>query len=242
MNTKIDINYNWKSEYDKFIDYLFSLQDLKYRDFQANIGINNNVIGVRMPILKQIAKKISKGSYQDFIKYNKHQYYEEIMIHGLIIGYLKDYSEVLIEFNKFIPYINNWAICDTICSNMKIINNNLDKTYPLILSYLYDNEIYVKRVGIVLLNNYYINDQYIDDIIVEFSKIAANDYYVKMALAWLISSCYIKYPIKVIDFLRFNKLDDWTHNKAIQKIRESLKVSSDEKVKLNLLKRGSNNG
>ena len=241
MNTKIDINFNFKTDYDKFIEYLFSLQDLKYRDFQANIGIDNNVIGVRMPLLKQIAKKIAKNNYQDFIKYNKHQYYEEIMIYGLIIGYLKDYNEVLIEFNKFIPYINNWALCDTVCSNMKIINNNLEKTYPLILSYLYDEETYIKRVGIVLLNNYYINDQYIDDIIVEFSKIDTNDYYVKMALAWLISSCYIKYPIKVIDFLRFNKIDDWTHNKAIQKIKESLKVSKEEKEKLNLLKRGSNN-
>ena len=119
----------------------------------------------------------------------------------------------------------------------KIIKNNWDKTYPLVLSYLYDEEPWIRRVGVVILLNYYVCDNYIDKIIEEITKIKLDDYYVKMAVAWLIQVCYIKYRIKMIDFLRFDQIDNWTHNKAIQKIRESLQVSKEEKDKLNLLKR-----
>lgn len=190
-----------------------------------------------MPILKKIANEIFKGNYKDFIKNNKHLYYEEIILHGLIIGKIKDYDEAIIEFNKILPYINSWATCDTTISNFKIIKNNLDKTYPLVISYLYDDNPWIRRVGVVIILNNYVCDKYIDDIIIEITKIKLDDYYVKMAVAWLIQVCYIKYPIKMIDFLRFDQIDNWTHNKAIQKIRESLKVSAKEKEKLNLLKR-----
>jgi len=242
MNTKIDINYKWDTEYNDFINYLFSIRDIKYKNFQGNLGIDKEtIIGIKIPILKDIAKKIAKKEYKSFIKNNKHKYFEEILIHGLIIGYLKDYTEAIHMLNDYLPYISNWALCDSTCANFKLIKNNLDKTYPLILSYLYDENPWVRRVGIVLLLNFYVNDEYIDNIIIEFSKIKLDDYYVKMALAWLIQVCYIKYPIKTIDFLRFNKIDNWTHNKAIQKIRESLKVTPKEKEKLNYLKRGINN-
>ena len=140
-------------------------------------------------------------------------------------------------FRSYINYIDSWATCDTMVANLKIISKNLDKMYPLVLSYLYDESPWVRRVGVVILLNYYVCDDYIDDIIIEITKIKLNDYYVKMAVAWLIQVCYIKYQIKIIDFLRFDQIDDWTHNKAIQKIRESLKVSPKEKEKLNLLKR-----
>lgn len=238
MNIKDFTTYNWDEDYNKFLNYLKSQEDLKYREFHSGLGINkDNLIGIKIPQLKEIAKYIAKGDYNSFIKNNKHDYYEEIMIHGLIIGYLKDYNETLKLFNQFIKYVDNWAICDTVCSNLKIIKKNLYKTYPLILSYLYDFDPWIKRAGVVLLLSHYINDDYIDDIIIECSKIELNDYYVKMAVAWLISVCYIKYPLKTIKFLRFNKIDDWTHNKAIQKIRESLRVSKEEKEKLNYLKR-----
>lgn len=238
MNIKDFTAYNWKNDYNKFLDELILLKDEKYREFHSGLGINKeNLIGIKLPLLKEIAKKISKGNYKEFIKYNNHQYYEEIMLHGLIIGYIKDFDEALKLFNEFIIYIDNWAVCDAVCCNLKIIKKNLAKTYPLVLSYLYDQNPWIKRVGIVVLLSYYVNKEYIDDIIVECSKIELENYYVKMAVAWLISVCYIKFPIITINFLRFNNIDTWTHNKAIQRIRESLRVSNEEKEKLNYLKR-----
>lgn len=237
MNTKDFINFDWYKDYNKFIKYLFSIQDLEYKKFHSSLGVNKSLIGIKTPILREIAKNIQKGDYKAFIEQNKHIYYEEVVIHGLILSYLKNYNEVINEFNKLLPYIDNWSSCDLICSSLKIIKKNLDITYPLVLSYLYDDNEWIKRVGIVILLSHYINDDYIDNIIIEISKINLKDYYVKTATAWLISVCYIKYPIKTIDFLRFNRIDNWTHNKAIQKIRESLRVSKEEKEKLNYLKR-----
>lgn len=233
MNLK---EINWNKDYNKFLDYLKSISEENYKNLNDRTGISNS-IGIRIPILKKIAKEIIKGNYQDFIKNNKHKYYEEIILHGQVISNIKDLDTSIIELNKFIPYINSWATCDTTVASFKIINNNLDRMYPLVLSYLYDESPWIRRVGVVILLNYYVCDQYIDDIITEITKIKLDDYYIKMAVAWLIQVCYIKYPIKIIDFLRFDQIDDWTHNKAIQKIRESLKVSQKEKEKLNLLKR-----
>ena len=230
-------NLDWKKDYKIFIDYLKSLADADYQKLNERTGITEKSLGVRIPTLKKIAKEIYKGNYKDFIKYNKHNYYEEIILHGQVIGYIKDLDEAIIELNKFIPYIKSWASCDTTIANFKIISKNLDKLYPLVISYLYDDNPWIKRVGLVILLNYYVCDDYIDNIIIEITKLELKDYYVKMACAWLIQVCYLKYPIKIIDFLRFDQIDDWTHNKAIQKIRESLKVSQKEKDKLNLLKR-----
>lgn len=234
MNLK---TFDFKNNYDEFIIYLKQQSDKKYQEFSKNLGINEKIIGIKMPILKKIALDIYKQNYKEFIKYNKHEYYEEIILHGLVLGKVKDYDEAIIEFNKILPFINSWATCDTTVCNFKIISKNLDKTYPLVLSYLYDDSPWIRRVGVVILLNYYVCDKYIDDIIIDITKIKLDDYYVKMAVAWLIQVAYIKYPIKMIDFLRFDTIDDWTHNKAIQKIRESLKVSPIEKEKLNLLKR-----
>lgn len=227
---------NWPKEYDKFIDYLNSIKDNNYHALNERTGITNS-IGIRIPELKKMAKEIFKGDYKTFIKNNKHKYYEEKILHGQIISNIKDFNEAIIELNNFLPYIDSWATCDTTVASLKIINKNLDKMYPLILSYLYDEEPWIRRVGVVILLNYYVCDNYIDKIIEEITKIKLDDYYVKMAVAWLIQVCYIKYRIKMIDFLRFDQIDNWTHNKAIQKIRESLQVSKEEKDKLNLLKR-----
>lgn len=233
MNLK---EFDWNKDYANFINYLKDNADMEYRKLNERTGIPNS-IGIRIPELKKIAKEITKGSYKDFINNNKHNYYEEKILYGQIIGNLSDFNETIIELNKFLPFIDSWATCDTTVANLKIINKNLDKMYPLVLSYLYDDDPWIRRVGVVILLNYYVNDNYIDNIITEITKIKLDDYYVKMAVAWLIQVCYIKYRIKMIDFLRFDQIDDWTHNKAIQKIRESLKVSQEEKDKLNLLKR-----
>ena len=228
---------NWNKDYSLFIDYLQSIADIDYQKLNIKLGIKEPSFGVKIPELRKIAKEIIKGDYKAFLKQNKHKYYEEIILHGLIIGYIKDLNEAISELNKYINYIDSWATCDTMVANLKIISKNLDKMYPLVLSYLYDESPWIRRVGVVILLNYYVCDDYIDDIIIEITKIKLDDYYVKMAVAWLIQVAYIKYPIKIIDFLRFDQIDDWTHNKAIQKIRESLKVSPKEKEKLNLLKR-----
>lgn len=226
-----------ENNYTEFINYLYKYQDLKYREFHKKIILDNNLIGVRTPILKKIAKDISKGDYMSFIKANNHKFYEEKILHGLLLGYVKeDFDIVLNLLNSFLPYVDNWAICDLTISNLKIFNKNKERGYIEIKKYLKNKNPFINRFGYVLLLTYYIEDKYIDDIFklcIEYQ----DEYYVKMSLAWLISMCYIKYKNKTIKFLKENKLDKWTYNKSIQKIIESNRVNEDEKNKLRELKK-----
>lgn len=224
-----------KDNYNEFIDYLFSLQDIKYKEFTNKI-IDANIIGIRMPIIRQISKKIS-NNYKDFIKNNKHIYYEETMIHGLIIGYLKDFNEVTYLLNDYISYVDNWGVCDSVCSNLKIFRKNQEEGFKLIEKYLKINKPFYIRFALVLLLNHYINDLYIDKILNICNDVKIENYYVKMANAWLLSMCYIKYPDKTYNFLLNNHLDKFTFNKTISKICDSHCVDIDTKNKLKRLRK-----
>lgn len=211
-------NFNWACDYNKFINYLYTFQDLKYKDFNSKIILDDNLIGIRMPNLKKIAKKISEGDYLSFIKYNSHNLYEEKMLYGLTLGYINtDFKHLLALMDSFIPYINNWAICDSFCANLKIFKDNQQEGYKYILSCFKSNHVFKVRVGIVLLINFYISDTYIDDILINIKKINTNNYYISMAIAWLLSMCYIKYPKKIYQFIKDNKIDELTRKRTIQK-------------------------
>lgn len=223
-------NIIWDEQtYKKFIDYLFSIKDELYSKFHSKLLKNDKikVIGIRTPILKKVAKKIVKTNYLDFIKLNKHEFYEETLLHGLVITYLKmDFKDNVKLFEDYIKYINNWASCDIVVANYKLFKNNLDLGFKHITKYLKSKNTWINRVGIVMLLDYYINDKFIDKVLDIANNIKSDDYYVKMANAWLISICLIKYYDKTYNFLLNNNLDDWTHNKAIQKCIESDRIKN----------------
>lgn len=225
------------NNYNDFINYLYDNQDLKYKEFHRKLILNDNLIGVRTPILKNIAKNISKSDYNLFIQNNKHELYEENIIHGLLLGYLKeDFNKIKELINSFLPYIDNWAICDMTVSNLKIFKKNKNIGFKEIKKYLKNKNPWINRFGYVLLLSYYIEDKYIDEIFVLCNKYQ-NEYYVKMSIAWLLSMCYVKYSEKTLLFLNNNKLDNWTYNKTIQKIIESNRVTKEEKSMLRELKK-----
>lgn len=235
------IKDTWVSEdYDIFINYLMSLKDENYQLFHSRLLKNDNieVIGIRTPILKEIAREISKGNYETFISQIKHLYYEEDVIYGLMIGYLKiPFTDILNFLDNFIPFVNNWSTNDLVCANMKIFKKNLDDGFKYILKLLDSKKPWKIRFGLVLLLDFYINDDYIDKVITICNSIKSNEYYVIMANAWVISICYIKYKNKTMILLKENNLDDFTFNKAIQKIIESNRISKAEKEEIRKLKR-----
>ena len=231
-------DYFDKKTYKVFLDYLYSLQDIKYRQFHSKLIMSDNLIGIRTPELKRIASLIAKRDYKGFIKFNSKTLYEEKVLYGLVLGYIKvDFNIRLELLREFIPYVDNWAINDIVCANMKCFNNNQEEGYVFILECISSDNPWIVRFGIVLLLNFYINDNYIDKILDICNTIKSDDYYVRMAIAWLISICYIKYKNKTLNFLKQTKIDDWTYNKAIQKIIESTRVEIDEKIELKKLKR-----
>ena len=219
---------------------LFELQDKKYKEFHSLLCPGtSNIIGVRVPVLRQYAKELYNTQDWENILKIQPIYYEEIMLQGMLIGFLqKEKIEVVQEYiEKFIPKIDNWAICDTFVSGLKITKKHRKEMWDFIQKYLNSNKEFEIRYGIVMLLDYYIIDDYIDEIIKIIDNIKHKGYYVKMAIAWAVSVCYVKYPEKTYKYLKNDNLDDFTHNKAIQKIKESYRVTKVDKEKLQKLKR-----
>ncbi|MBU5333078.1 DNA alkylation repair protein [Anaerocolumna aminovalerica] len=218
---------------------LFNLADEKYRLFQMGLCPDTDgIIGVRLPVLRKLAKEIAKGDWRTYLKNGNNQYFEEIMLTGMVIGCVKtDMEEILKYVGEFVPQIDNWAVCDSFCAGLKFTKLNKSRVWDFLQPYLFSKEEFQIRFGVVMLLDYYIEDDYIDRILNIFNEINREDYYVKMAVAWAVSMCFVKYEVKTIHFLEENELDDFTYNKAIQKIIESLRVDQETKTKLKKMKR-----
>ena len=223
---------------EKVRQELISLADEKYKQFTTNLspGIEN-ILGVRLPLLRTIAKDLSKNNYKEYLDSNNLKYYEEIMIQGLIIGYLKIDNKTRFKYIKnFIPKINSWGICDSFCSNLKFTKKNLSEVWDFILPYTLSKNEFEIRFAIVMILNFYILEDYIDDVLNILNTVQHDGYYVKMAVAWAISYAYIKFPEKTLNFFKNNNLDKFTYNKSIQKIIESSRVSMEDKIFLKSMK------
>lgn len=224
------ININ-KSINEEIRSKLFNLSEDEYRNFHSKLCPNTeNILGVRLPLLRNIAKDLAKNNWEAYLNNPYNEYYEEIMIEGLTIGYIKtDINTRLKYIKRFIPKIDNWAICDSFCNNLKFTKKNLNEVWEFISTYLSSNKEFELRFAIVMMLHYYINEEYIDRVLHILNDINHEGYYVKMAVAWAISFAYIKFPHKTLVFLKNNNLDSFTYNKSLQKIIESTRVSNEDK-------------
>jgi 3-methyladenine DNA glycosylase AlkD len=218
---------------------IFELADEEYRQFHsALVPGTDNILGVRLPRLRELAKELAKGDWRDYIAAAQDEYYEEIMLQGLVIGYTKaDIEEILCYVAAFVPKINNWAVCDSFCNSLKITKEHMARVWEFLQPYLLSREEYELRFGIVMLLSFYIEDKYIDRVLVLLDSVKHEGYYVKMAVAWAISICFVKYPEKTMVYLKKNTLDDFTYNKALQKITESFRVDKATKTMIRSMKR-----
>lgn len=229
---------NWNSnDYREFINYLFSIRDIQYRDFHSSLNVGNEVIGIRTPDIKKMAKEISKGNYTEFLSLIENNYYEEITLYGFIICNIKDLTISTKYLDEYKYKINNWASCDLFCSSYKIVNKYKDYYYKYINDNIGSDNMWIRRLCFVLLLDYYVEEDYLSDIFILCDKYNTSDYYVNMAIAWLISICWNKYRDITLKYILNNSLDDFTFNKTISKIRDSYRVSKEDKVYLNSLKR-----
>ena len=221
---------------------LMEMRDEKYLAFhQRLLNDDIKIIGVRLPSLRAYAKKLSKESTLEFwIRNIKDDYYEEILLKGLLIGLYKNLTFKQLE--KYIQYyvskITNWALCDTFCSSLKITKKYKDEIWNLIQVYLKSNQEFEVRFALVMILNYYIDDEHIQDIFTMINHVKLDKYYTQMANAWLISYCFIKYYEQTLKFYQTNcKIDDWTYHKGIQKAMESYRLSAAQKEKLKSLRK-----
>lgn len=208
---------------------LFNLQDLKYRDFHSALVPNidkEQIIGVRLPELRKIGKKLTDNNFD-------WHYYEEIMLHGFYIGYAKlSYEERISLLTEFIPYINNWAVCDCVSSTLKFVNKNRSDFLEFLKPYMKSQKEYELRFAVVMLMDYYLDDEYLKFTVDYLSKIKSDYYYVNMAVAWALSVAFVKDSNLVLPLIENYVLEPFVHNKTISKICDSYRVDKPIKEKL----------
>lgn len=227
-------------------EYLYKAVDEKYREFHSSLCPNvNDILGVRIPKLREIAKTIAKDNPIEFLEKYVCEFYEEKMIYGLVIGYMKSDLETRIKYlNKFVPMIDNWAVCDCACSTYKFTQKNMEEMFEYIKKYVFSNKEFEVRFACIMLMDYFLIDEYIDEVFQIFNNIKLDKYYVEMAIAWAISEAFIKNEKKTREFLANNTLSVNTFNKALQKIIESNRVddkTKDEMRKMKIYERNIKN-
>ncbi len=229
----------WNPEtYQDYLNYLISLANTKYKEFQSSLcQTKYSMLGIKIPTLRSIAKQISKSNYQEFLNLVTNTYYEEVLIEGLVIASIKDEQEFSNYFKPYISKIDNWAICDSFCNSLKIVNTNPSKYFKQSLKLAASKKEFTSRVGLIIILNFFIKEEYLQDIFNLLDNIKSDRYYINMAEAWLICEIYINYEKETTNYLKNNQLNTFTHNKAISKIRESYRVTKEKKDYLNTLKR-----
>ena len=225
-----------EKSYKDFVESLINIRDEKYKEFHSSLVLNSKyeMIGIRVPTMKKIAKEIAKTTdLEKFLEYAQDKYYEEVMIQGLVISHIKDEKLFYKYFKKHINKIDNWALCDTFCSAIKIIKKYEDKYFKEAINMSLNKKEFISRVGLVIILDHFISRENINTIYETLNKINSDKFYINMAEAWLVCELYIKYSSETKEFIKNNNLNKFTQNKAISKIHDSYRVSAEEKDLLN---------
>lgn len=218
---------------------LLALEDPSYREFHGKLlPGTDNILGVRVPELRKLAKEIAKGDWETFLEQNGREWYENDMLQGLVICSAKMDFEKRMELTRsFIPRIHNWAVCDVFCGSLKDTNKHKAEVWDFLQEYLKSDQEYEIRFGVVMLLSHFVEEEYRERAFAAFDEITSEDYYVRMAVAWAVSVYFVHFQEKSLAYLKENALDDWTYNKALQKITESYRVDKDTKEIIRKMKR-----
>lgn len=231
----MDLNLTQWDElsYKKFQQYLQNAKEEKYKEFSSKLTKTKySILGIRVPVLRKIAKEIFKGDYNSFLKCSLDDTFEEVFIQGLVVSNIKEETKFLRYVDNFVLKIDDWSICDSFCNSLKIVNNDLNKYFEYFTKYLDSNKEFKIRVCLIVYLNFYTKKEYVDRIIENILKIKNNDYYVEMAIAWLLAEIYLVDKEKIINLLKNKKLNKFVNNKTISKLRDSFRVSESEKLEL----------
>lgn len=222
---------DWSKDFGKFLKYLESLSEEQFKDFSKQTTPGEfNIIGVRLPVLHGIANSIFKSKkYQEFLDTPDENIFEVRILKGYVIGNIKDVEEYKKQFEKFIPLINNWAVCDTFLASSKVIKKDLPYFYDVAVNLLKIDDEFSNRIAFVILLDYFVIDEYIDKVFSLIKDFKSDAYYANMGLSWLISEIFIKYPKETKKFLKKVSYDIKIRRYIARKIRDSFRVSKANK-------------
>ncbi len=217
---------------------LFELQDLAYRDFHSRLMPTvpkEKIIGVRVPELRKFAKEFAKTEdSKEFLKILPHKYYEEDNLHAFLIEQIKDFDECISVLDNFLLCVDNWATCDMM--SPRIFKKNTEKLLPKIEEWLISDYTYQVRFAIGMLMKFYFDENFDERYLSLVASVKSDEYYINMMIAWYFATALAKQWEKALPYIENKVLDQWTHNKAIQKAVESYRITEEQKEYLKMLK------
>ena len=218
---------------------LFENQDLGYKEFHQKLVPNldpDTIIGVRVPTLRKLAKDFSGTEKRaEFLKTLPHKFYEENNLHAFFIEQIADFDRCIAEINRFLPYIDNWATCDSM--RPKVFSKNKEKLLLEIDKWLKSEKTYTVRYGIEMLMVHFLDEDFNEKHLEKVALIESDEYYVNMMIAWYFATALAKQWDMTVPYLYENKLHPRVHNKTIQKAVESYRISAEQKKFLKNLRR-----
>lgn len=222
----------------KIYKELQALKEKEYADFQAKLvpTIEPSIIlGIRVPKLRALAKSyIRDQECQVFLDSLPHNYYDENMLHAILISEMKDYDKCINRLEAFLPYVDNWAVCDIM--SPKLFKRYREDLMTRIKVWMASEETYTIRFGLGMLMTHFLDEDFRPEYLDMASSIRSDEYYVNMMIAWFFATALAKQWEVSLPYIEDKRLDDWTHKKAIQKARESLRISKEKKEYLKGLK------
>lgn len=223
----------------KIKEKLFELQDKAYAEFQSKLtpGIaRESFIGVRVPVARKLAKEYQKeAEASSFLARLPHDFFDENMLHGLLISEIKDYDSCIENVESFLPYVDNWAVCDIM--SPKVFKKHKEELLVKVMEWAASSHTYTCRFGIEMLMTHYLDNDFKSEYLEIPAGVQSEEYYVNMMLAWFYATALAKQWDETIPYLTQKRLSRWVHNKTIQKACESYRITAEQKQYLKTLKR-----
>ena len=229
---------------DKIRDFLEENEEVSYGDFQSKLCptvSRETILGIRVPKLRKFAKELLvSGCVDDFFDDLPHKYYDENILHAILLSELKNYDELVERIDDFLPYVDNWAVCDGI--SPKIFSKNRESLLEKVKMWMSSDDIYTIRFGVGVLMRQYLTDDFDREFLEWPVSIVSEEYYVNMMLAWFYATALTKRWDEAILYVRDYRLGRWVHNKTIQKACESLAIGEEKKEYLKQFRITSKSG
>lgn len=222
---------------------LVAMSDPAYRQFNASLlpGVTD-LLGIRLPKLRALAREIARGeAWRDLLHDGDIRYFEERMLRGLVIGYVRcPLEERLALVRDFVPTIDNWAVCDTFCRRLR--SDEREPVWRMIQPLFESPREFEARFAAVTALGNFVDAEHLDRLFERLEAVRCEAYYARMGVAWAVSVCYVKFPERTEAWLDRCRLDDWTFNRSLQKITESWRVDDAAKRRIRARKRPAKKG
>lgn len=226
---------------DALVAGLAALADEKYRDFNQSLvpGVDMHALGVRVPALRALARELLKGDWRGFLEASRsHPLYEARMLHAMVLGGARcPVVEKLALTDAFLPWVDNWAVCDTFCSSFKPRKGEEEAVFAFVRDCAGSDIEFRKRFGLVMLMSRFHDDPWGPKTMEIYRGFSHPGYYARMGAAWGLATLFLYQREAALAILVEGLWDGFTHNKAIQKLRESYRVSDADKQMLLTLRR-----